>query len=440
VDRFEAGCNFDRSSVCDTPTGDCVSNVNPAVSGSEDATPTIPDPVTAPNGTIFYDRSSGTCYRNTSAGTGTSWTALTGNAASYGNNEHEIAQNPPLVNLTQIQAEAYCDAGAATTFNSGTLGYVGGTPRALPDRKQQIAYSLWDDVLNTDTQIAILETGLSINSSSKCNSSNASGLESGYSDTPVTNSNTKYSLPGTSSSNIRSVITGSDETKLCVSRFGVQDVVGNVAEYTVDRIDCDGGNSSGLSTCSAATRVDGGTSLTYTVATNNVTPPAWTAFAINSTTGPCRDTDSDGECDAYIDKWILDEERYSAGRFFIPMGLPVHVNYNSTFSTDAIIDYTITGGNFNFLSEIGPSSGILSDRLHDDVFAPNTHYLYATRTNAGFGGMTTGGSYLSGSGAGVWAAEFVPRELDGTGFVTIGDVSFKRASTVDNITIEIVAG
>jgi len=438
VDRFEAGCNFDRSPACDTPTGDCVSNVNPAVSGSIDATPTVPDPVTAPLGTIFYDRSSGTCFRNTNGAQ--AWSAIDGAAASRVANEHEIAQNPPLVNFQQVQAYDYCRDAGATTYNAGTLGYSGGTARALPNRKEQIAYSLWDDVLNTDTQISILETGLSINSSSKCNSSNASGLESGYSDTPVTNSNTKYALPGTTASNIRSVITGSDQTNLCVSRFGVQDHVGNVAEHTVDRIDCDGGNNSGLSTCESINGADGAASLTYTVATDNVTAPAWDEFRVNSTIGPCRDTDSDGECDSFIDKWILDEERYSAGRFFVPMGLPVHVNYNSTFSSDPIIDYTVTGGNFNFLSEIGPSSGILADKLHDDVFAPNTHHLYSTLTNVGQGTMTTGGSYLSGSGAGLWTAEFRPRSSDGLGFVTVGDVSFRRKGGFDDIKIAIQTG
>ncbi len=427
VDRFEAGCNFDRSPACDTQTGDCVSNTSPS------------GVVTANTGTIFYDRSTGTCYRNTNNATG--WTAVTDDAASRANNEHTIAQNPPLVNVTQTQAFNYCANGGATTHNIGTLGYTGGTARALPNRKQQIAYSLWDDILNTDTQITILETGLSINSSSKCNSSNASGLDSGYTDSAVTNSNNKYSLPGTTSSNIRSIITGSSETRLCASRFGVQDHVGNVAEFTVDRIDCHISANDGLSTCDSINGADGALSLTYTQATDNVATPAWDRFRINSEIGPCRDTDSDGECDAYIDKWILDEERYSAGRFFVPMGLPVHVNYNSTNSGDSIISYLYNSVNYNFLSEIGPSSGILADKLHDDVFAPNTHHLFATRTNVGHGVMTAGGSYLSGSGAGVWTAEFIPLDNNALGFVTVGDVSFKRVhTTMSDIKVAIQTG
>ena len=82
----------------------------------------------------------------------------------------------------------------------------------------------------------------------------------------------------------------------------------------------------------------------------------------------------------------------------------------------------------------------MADKLHDDVFAPNTHYLFATTGGAGegIGAMTTGGSYRSGSGAGVWNAEFVPLENNALGFVTIGDVSFKRIGALTNYKIEIV--
>lgn len=344
VDRFEGGCNFTRAPVCGTPTGDCVSNQNPGTAS-----------ITGPLNSIFYDRSTGTCFRNTDGVS--NWTALDGGATSYGNNNHQLANNPPLVNVTQAQATQYCSGGAGT-FHSGVKGYTAAFTRTLPSRKEQIAYSLWDDALNTDTQISILETGLSLNSSSKCNSSNASGLENDYSDTAMTNSNTMHTLPGTLSSGIRSVITGSNQTKLCASRFGVQDHVGNIAEFTVEKIDCDLG-ATGLSVCNSIAGSDGSDNLTMT--TDNGAS-AYTRFGINSVLGPCRDTDSDGECDAYIDKWILDEERYSAGRFIIPLGLPAHVNFPSTNPGDRITEYPYDPGSgvvdLNFLFEIGPSSGI----------------------------------------------------------------------------------
>ena len=345
-------------------------------------------------------------------------------------------KNPPLVNFSQVQADNYCDAVAPV--NLPILGYgnaasLNSFDLKLPNRKEQIAYSLWDDVLNTDTQISILETGLSINSSSKCNSSNASGLENGYADTATTNSNTEYSMPGSDSSGIRSVITGSEQTKLCKSRFGVQDHVGNVAEFLDDRIDCEEGGDQ-LSRCRSVPGPSTNNGLTN-LSSNG--PKAWDSFRVNESIGPCRDTDSDGLCDAFIDQWILDEERYSAGRFSVPLGLPVNVNFPITFAgASRMIDYPYDPGSgvvsLNFLSEIGPSSGIVSDKLHDDVFALNTHHLWSTLgtgSERGEGAMTAGGSYLSGSGAGVWNAEFIPIRNNARGFVTIGDVSFRMEAS-----------
>lgn len=440
VPRFEIGCQYTRASsnlACDTPTGDCTGLSTPFGSVAPGG-----------SGAIFYDRSTGNCFRSTGTSS-TTWILMVGNSGDFISNGIGgfAPKNPPLVNFSQVQADNYCDAVAPA--NLPVLGYGNvASPNSfdlkLPNRKDQIAYSLWDDVLNTDTQISILETGLSINSSSKCNSSNASGLENGYADTATTNSNTEYSMPGSDSSGIRSVITGSEQTKLCKSRFGVQDHVGNVAEFLDDTIDCEVGGDQ-LSRCRSVQGPSGNNGLTN-LSSNG--PKAWDSFRVNESIGPCRDTDSDGQCDAFIDQWILDEERYSAGRFSVPLGLPVNVNFPITFAgASRMIDYPYDPGSgvisLNFLSEIGPSSGILSDKLHDDVFALNTHHLWSTLgtgSERGEGAMTAGGSYLSGSGAGVWNAEFIPILDNARGFVTIGDVSFRmEASAPSDLKIDIQA-
>ena len=102
----------------------------------------------------------------------------------------------------------------------------------LSNRLEQIAYSLWDTEYYSDSEINTLETGLSLNSSSKCNSSDASGLDDGYTDTESPGVNYGFSMPGTYSSQIRSVQTGSAVTENCKSVFGIQDAVGNVSEIS----------------------------------------------------------------------------------------------------------------------------------------------------------------------------------------------------------------
>ncbi|MBT7609937.1 MAG: hypothetical protein HN576_09280, partial [Bacteriovoracaceae bacterium] len=438
VERFEAGCNFTRSPACDTPYGDCVSDGNPngGYCTGEANPPQVtlatcvadggawtPEPLKAVISTSindrFYDRGSGLCFKSAGAGT-SNWNLLAGIEVI----SHTTPENPPLVRLTQNIATSLC--GAATPVNN-IMGYAIGATimRKLPSKVEQMAYSQWDYKVNTDSQVSILETGLSINSSPKCNSSNASGLAGNFSDTNVPDTNTMYSIPGTASSNIRSIITGSNYTDLCVSRFDVQDVVGNVKEWVTARIDCDDGTV-GLSTCDSTVGLTkNGTSLSN-----------YTTFKMDGDVGPCRDTNSDGFCDSFLDKWLIDAERYNAGRWFVPIGLPAHTNYPILNPFDAVTQI----GDFvsPYMFEIGPSSGITAQKLHDDAMTINSHFLFASQT--GVGAMATGGSYLNGQEAGTNSFEFLPFSNDSYGYITIGDVSIKARNTLaPNITFQIQA-
>jgi trimeric autotransporter adhesin len=411
VERFEASCNFTRSPSCDTPYGGCVADGSPVgvITSS-----LLSD--------IYYDRGTGDCYKSTGAFT-TNWDLITETTSPFA---HETPENPPLVNLTQSQANNICTL-AGNAVNE-FLGYSNEAlemiRRKLPTKIQQAAYSQWDSKVNTDNNISILETGLSINSSAKCNSSNASGLAGNYSDTDVPDTNTMYSLPGTASSNIRSIITGSTQTDLCVSRFDIQDVVGNVKEWVNARIDCDGGPGAlGLSTCLSVAGAD--TLNHQTINSDSAT--VYTDFKMDGVVGPCRDTNSDGICDSFLDKWLIDQERYNAGRWFVPIGLPVYSNFP--------FDNSVDDANA-FMYEIGPTSGITAAQLHDDAMAINSHYLFASSN--GVGAMATGGSYLNGQEAGVYSFEYLPSLNDSYAYLTIGDISFKSLFALDpNLTIEI---
>ncbi|PIR33585.1 MAG: hypothetical protein COV37_15650 [Bdellovibrio sp. CG11_big_fil_rev_8_21_14_0_20_39_38] len=403
VDRFELGCHYTASPACSqTADGQCIGINDPTTDG-----------ISAASGSIYYSRGNGKCYETN----GVTWSEVTGASVIP---EPEKAYLPPLVHLTQSDAAAFCTAQGNI---SGILGLTSAVPQRLPSRKEQIAYSLWDTSSITDTTIATRETGLSLNSSSKCNSSSASGYESSYSDDEAPSSSTLFTLPGTTTSNIRSVMTGSEVTKSCTSRFGVQDAVGNVAEWAIDRLTCDN-----LSNCIGRISTD---TVALTGATNDFQPGTGTdpylLWLNNGILGPCVDSNSDDICDTYLDSWALEDERYGAGRMFIPMGIPAHTDLPTVAPTSQVLPYAL---------EIGPTSGITAIQLHDDTVTYNSHYIFAE--TAACGGFTSGGQYTAGAGAGIYNFEVLPCSATAYGYTTIQDVSYRSliaASSTVTITM-----
>jgi trimeric autotransporter adhesin len=375
VDKFESGCNYSKSPDCTgTFDGSCIGIGTPNSS------------ITADTGKIFYDRNDGTCYINNSGGgNGTSWTRVTGSATV---SESNYAHLPPLVFMGQEESHDFCGARGNL---SNVLGVSSISSPKLPSRREQIAYSLWDPQ-TSDSAASTLEQGLSLNSSSKCNSTSASGLTGFFSDSEVPDSNTFFTIPGTTSSNIRSLETGSDKTLNCVTQFGIQDVIGNVSEWTSDRMTC-----SGAASCTAV--VSGGTFLTDASADlDNITDTAavFTGnFDFDGDKGPCSDTDGDGTCDGLMDSWNIQDERFDSGRFFLPMGLPADVNFPTAFAGSDLLDFAL---------EIGPTSGITATQLRNDKFVFNTDVIDAAGDDCA--GFVTGGSFNSSSGAGSYYLEF----------------------------------
>ncbi len=244
VDRFEAGCPYSPAPNCpETYDNSCIGVADPITAG-----------VTATTGKVYYNRNDGACYY----ASGGSWAVLnsanitsylaqvepnSGNVTSnpqfdnFSDTQYNRAGLPPLVNITQPDAHSIC-TGLSDIDSSDLLGISSNLAHRLPNRKDQIVYSQWDSSEYTNNEQATLETGLSLNSTSKCNSSQASGLEDGYVDIDKPDSNDFYSLPGTLASNIRSMTTGSNELATCTSKFGVQDAIGNVAEWTSHGLSC----------------------------------------------------------------------------------------------------------------------------------------------------------------------------------------------------------
>jgi hypothetical protein len=123
----------------------------------------------------------------------------------------------------------------------------------------------------TDSLVTDMEQGFSLNVQSRCNSSSANGLEVAFSDSPIPSTSYIYSLAGTASSGIKSLYSGSIpwvndfSTESCSSRYGVQDVYGNVAEWMQDKMTCN--NSATTTTLNNGGAVGiGATSITVTSA------------------------------------------------------------------------------------------------------------------------------------------------------------------------------
>ncbi|MFZ4715632.1 MAG: Ig-like domain-containing protein [Bacteriovoracaceae bacterium] len=336
VDRFESGCNYSLNPTC-TANG-CIGNGNPNSVGCNGSS------CTASVHSIFYDRSSGVCfykdpsswkpsscvYTKPSTATDTTQCTLKGcigsgapgpgpilpgnacngavctasahaiyldsanNKCYYSANgstwaifepnlpvaaaNPSIAQLPPLIYTTQAQAVSYC----------GTFG------KRLMNRKEHVAASAWDSSL-TSTEIDSRETGLSMATNNYCNTMSAIGLT--YSSGQVPNTGNEDTLPANSSSSIRTVRTGSQVTSACVSRYGIQDMIGNVREWNIDQFNnCFSGNDE---TAKAATLARNG--IRYS--SKRLGDITSLALVINNTATPGNEVITVTQ--TYIQPWML---------------------------------------------------------------------------------------------------------------------------------------
>jgi len=362
---------------------------------------------------VFYDRSSGVCYIYSGATWNTFESAtnpqITASAAKYNS-----ALNPPLTNVTNSKAITTCGLRSAPTMSWPVTALP--APE-LPSKKEYMAYSAHSTSL-TDPQITEMEEGASLNVQSRCNGSGASGLENTYTDSNIPSSSYAFSVSGTFSSQIRSLYTGSVQsgisygTETCSSRYGVQDVYGNVAEWVLEQISCvNGDNSICRSYNDASTTKD---ELYYNFGGGNY-------YAMDLITGPFSDVNASGVADAgdaYLTSWDYKDESYNAGKFSFPLGIPINVDIASIGA--------FSGANFlNYLLDIGPTSGITMNQLHEDGIIVNGSDINNDATDRA--AMAVGGSYLSGNRAGRYSIEFVPLDASNTG----PDIGFRCVIPVD---------
>ncbi len=242
--------------------------------------------VTGDSGDIYYSRRNLTCYINNAApgASGTGW--VTANTASQAQRQVMGSSQPglpPFAMIDQEKSQHIC---------SGlTVAGIAGTKRLLR-RKEHFAVAAWDASLS-DATITTMEIGTSLDSTFHCNSSYASPQGNSTTDLSISNpsiafDNSEYpgavnrdTLPAcrfgdciSTTSVHRSLRTGSNSTRLCVSRYGAQDVIGNVVEWTSDQITCNGTTCAGLA--SGANPIDPANDDFSGVSFDNVQGPTTT--------------------------------------------------------------------------------------------------------------------------------------------------------------------
>jgi len=438
VDIAEAGCAYSAAS---NPVA--VSNCGPnGCIGVQDPNTNPATQTPADSGLIYYNRSNGTCYRSS---TGNVWVEMD----SVANADLPVAANnskamllPPLVNITQAKARHFCER--RSNLSAASIeGVSANLSHRLPSRKEQMAYSA-HPVGMSDVNIEQIERGFSLNTSSKCNSSNANGLEFGYTNAQIPSTSFSFSLPGTDASGIRSMSTGSvpvgqsTSTQACISRFGLQDVYGNVAEWVSDRMRCQD------NTCERIAPIDGSND------DMSVYDSVFQFYAMDGVRGPCRDVNADGFCnasDAPLTTWRFQDKTFDASFFSFPMGLPIHRLFQVNFPPAL----NLVSAN---LLEIGPTSGITVSALHKDAAIVNAEALEKNTSAGGNrnGGMAVGGGYTDGDEAGRYTFEMIPslfvtatQASGGTLVNNNGDASLSFTAVTpgaagNNISVRLIAG
>lgn len=351
IDRFEQGCNY-TTSEC-TGNG-CIGYGNPNTVGCSGGYCSTSNYNSLD---VFYDRSSGKCYSKLQ--NDTVWydvNSLNTSSLDFtyfaGTINGKVANIPPLTNINSSFVNSYC---------------TGRGDNAVPlSRKIFVAASAWDNSYN-DATITSLENGSDLTSSYGCNSSAGSGLtfSDDFSFPTGINADT---LPGSLSSPVRALITGSDSTSNCISRYGIQDLIGNVQEFHFQFFNC---TSAQNCVPSPTPTTSGSINIDFVI----TTPTA--IYGFDNSYGPGATTMSSVR---------FDQKLYGATHIYLPMGLPTT---SAGISSEALA--------------IG--STITDSQLHQDKIDYNTEDIFNGSGSNGV--VTSGGSFQDGSGSGRYALEMV---------------------------------
>ena len=169
---------------------------------------------------------------------------------------------------------------------------------------------------------------------------------------------------------------------------------GNVAEWTTDKMTCEN-----QYVCAADP-----TASFYSY--DFIPGGAVNSYAFDYKSGPYNDANGDGNADTtgvtkdtFLTSWTFSRGDFSNSKFSYPLGLPISGNITAAYSTSPSLDWML---------EIGPSSGIVPDDLHEDGMIINGANIYALTAGQRSGAFAVGGSYLSGQRSGRFTSELIP--------------------------------
>jgi len=373
VDRYEASCNYTVSTSACTETGGvgCIGSSIPTAF----VTTSIP--------AIYYNRLNGSCHYFT----GGSWVELanlttaqlndfqllnqTDQSVLANNIESTFPKRPPLVRLQQFKANNYCNNITPPGFGA----------KSLLSRPLHVAAAEW----STSTEnIGPLEAGTTLNlTSSQCNSSDGGALsfQNGYISALF---DTWTATEASSASSHSFVMAGSDVTANCKSRYGIQDLVGNVEEWNLDRFfNSDNSNPNEL-------MLPVGSNLPVTVSTTSfaMLEPSYNPYSFLSFISP--------------------------GGFIIA-DIPANINFSisSRIGAAGLTDIFLPFG--LIVNHAGTDSKLPIEDLAASIFNDDFHYMSTevTSGNVDFilddnelAALSSGGNFNDGTGAGRYTLRY----------------------------------
>jgi fibronectin type 3 domain-containing protein len=302
IDAYEMGCNFTPSRLGASAPGGGIGAI----------------------GDVYYDRSAASCYLKTAGATWRDQSDITLTVAQRGTLSSNQPGLPPLVNLTQAQANDTCSYSSVAGF--------AGTKRLL-SHKEQLIMAAWAPTM-PDATVTTIEAGTNLPVNGYCNTAFAAGLTYDNGDTPAD----LETLPSTNTFGVKSTRTGGTSTANCISRYGARDFVGNVWEWSTDQ----------LASCTA------GPTYTCTGSTSNVDTNNndWATINFDGTVAP-------GAADVTAVSFAA--QSFSASNFLVPLGLPMVTTVASSF--DAM--------------QIGGASG----KFNSTKFHGNYFWVYFNNAN-----------------------------------------------------------
>lgn len=206
IDRFENGCPYDIQEATRTALA----------SANADQ--------------VHYERSTGECrYSN-----GESWLAMSGGSSLLSTRPAlamNVAQLPPLSNLTRSQARAFC-SGEKPKCNGLDCEVVESATwlsktRDLPVRREMMIGSMWDPNINTTNRENWENSGNPLLGA--CNGNAAGSLAA-----TATPTDSEFSL----AAGIRALLNSGARTVNCASRYNLVNTMGNVGEWLADELSC----------------------------------------------------------------------------------------------------------------------------------------------------------------------------------------------------------